>query len=66
MIRWFVAVFLALVLFSGLTPWLHKLGLGRLPGDLRFRLFGRQWGIPLASTILLSLALSLLVRVLSL
>ena len=40
MIRWMVVIFLALVLISALTPWLHKLGLGKLPGDLRFRLFG--------------------------
>ncbi|MEO6972166.1 MAG: DUF2905 domain-containing protein [Rhodoferax sp.] len=65
MIRWFAVVFFALVLLSALTPWLHKLGFGKLPGDLRFRLFGRDWAIPLGSTVLLSLALSLLVRVLS-
>ena len=65
MIRWFAVVFFALVLLSALAPWLHRLGFGRLPGDLRFRLFGRDWDIPLASTVLLSLAASVLVRVLS-
>lgn len=55
MIRWLLVTLLALVLFSGLMPWLRRLGLGRLPGDLNFRLFGREWSIPLASTILLSL-----------
>lgn len=55
MIRWLLVVFLALLIFSGLRPWLEKLGLGRLPGDLRFRLFGREWFIPLASSIALSL-----------
>ncbi len=65
MIRWFAVVFFALVLLSALTPWLHKLGFGKLPGDLRFRAFGREWVIPLGSTVLLSLGLSLLVRVLS-
>ena len=55
MIRWLVVVFLALVLFSGLRPWLEKLGLGRLPGDFRFRLFGRECFVPFASSILLSL-----------
>lgn len=54
MIRSLLVVFLALVLFSGLRPWLEKLGLGRLPGDFRFRLFGREWFIPLASSIALS------------
>lgn len=55
MIRWLLVVFLALLIFSGLRPWLEKLGLGRLPGDFRFRLFGREWFIPLASSIALSL-----------
>lgn len=64
MIRWFAVVFFALVLLSALTPWLHKLGLGRLPGDLRFRLFGREWVIPLATTVLLSLAAGLIDRLL--
>jgi Protein of unknown function (DUF2905) len=55
MIRWLVVIFLALLLFSGLRPWLEKIGLGRLPGDLRFRLFGREFHVPLASAVLLSL-----------
>jgi hypothetical protein len=54
-IRWLIVVFIALLLFSGLRPWLEKLGLGKLPGDFRFRLFGREWFIPLASSIVLSL-----------
>jgi hypothetical protein len=37
------------------TPWLQKLGFGRLPGDIRFTLFGREIFIPLTSTIILSL-----------
>jgi len=50
-IRWLVIVFLALLVFSGLRPWLEKLGLGKLPGDFRFRLFGREFFIPLASSM---------------
>ena len=64
MIRWFIVIFLALMLISWLTPLLGKLGLGKLPGDLRFRLFGRDWSIPLASTILLSLLASTLSQLL--
>ena len=60
--RWLLVVFVALVVLSGLHPWLRKLGLGRLPGDFRFRTFGREWHLPLASTVLLSVLLSLLVR----
>ncbi|MCA3164026.1 MAG: DUF2905 domain-containing protein [Burkholderiales bacterium] len=58
--RWFIAIFLALVLLSALTPWLQKLGIGKLPGDFRFRLLGRDWFIPLTSTLLLSSLVSLL------
>ncbi len=55
MIRWFLVTLLALVIFSGLQPWLQKLGFGRLPGDLHFRLFGRDWQIPITSTLILSM-----------
>ena len=63
MIRWMIVIFLALVLISGLTPLFHKLGFGKLPGDLRFRLFGREWFIPLTTTILLSLIASLISQI---
>ena len=62
MIRWLIVVVLALVLINGLSPWQQRMGLGRLPGDFRFRLFGREWFIPLASTVLLSFVLSLAVK----
>ncbi|CAM5793910.1 MAG: DUF2905 domain-containing protein [Burkholderiales bacterium] len=62
MIRWLIVVFLALVLINGLAPFLRKFGLGRLPGDFHFRLFGREWFIPLASTVALSLLASLIAR----
>ena len=64
MIRWLLVVFLALLIFSGLRPWLEKFGFGRLPGDFRFRLFGREWFIPLASTVLLTLLASLIAKLL--
>ena len=55
MIRWLVVVLLALILLNGLTPWLQKLGFGKLPGDVRFKLFGREFFLPLATTVVLSL-----------
>lgn len=64
MFRWLLVVFLALLLIQGLTPWLHKLGFGRLPGDLRFRLFGRECFIPLTTTIILSLVCAGIARLL--
>lgn len=64
MIRWMIVIFLALLLISWFTPLLHKLGFGRLPGDFRFKLFGREWSIPLATTIILSLVASAIARLL--
>ena len=43
MFRWMIVIFLALVLISWVAPWLQKLGFGKLPGDFRFKLFGRDW-----------------------
>ena len=62
MIRWFIVIFLALVFISWFSPLLQKFGFGKLPGDLRFRLFGRDWFIPLTTTILLSLVASLVAK----
>jgi hypothetical protein len=53
--RWLLVFLLACLLFNGLHVWLRRLGLGRLPGDLRLRLGGRDWYIPLASSLVLSL-----------
>ena len=64
MIRWVLVVFLALMLISWFTPMLRKLGFGRLPGDLDFKLFGRQMNIPLTTTILLSLLCAGIARLL--
>ncbi len=64
MIRWVLAIFVALLLINWLTPLLSKLGLGRLPGDWRFRLFGREWFIPLTTTLILSALASLIARLL--
>ena len=64
MLKWLLVVTLALVLFSGLMPLLRRFGVGRLPGDFSFRAFGRDWSIPLASTVLLSLLAALIAKLL--
>jgi Protein of unknown function (DUF2905) len=61
-IRWLIVILLALLLFSGLHPWLERIGLGRLPGDFRFRLFRREWHIPLASSLVLSFVAMLIAK----
>ena len=62
MIRWLIVVFLALMLINWFSPFLTKLGFGKLPGDFRFRLFGREWFIPLTTTVLLSFIASLVAK----
>jgi hypothetical protein len=62
MFRWLIVVVLALVLMSGLTAWLRKFGFGRLPGDFAFRAFGREWQVPIASTVVLSMLAALVAK----
>jgi len=62
MIRWVLTTFIALSILSGSLPWLKKIGIGKLPGDVTLRLFGREYPFPFMSTILLSIVLSLLAR----
>ncbi len=62
MIRWVLTTFIALSILSGSLPWLKKIGIGKLPGDVTLRLLGREYPFPFMSTILLSIVLSLLAR----
>ena len=62
--KWLLTTFIALLILTALQPWLQKLGIGRLPGDLRFKRNGREVVLPFASTVLLSLLLTLLARLL--
>jgi hypothetical protein len=64
MIRWIIVIFLALMLINWVSPLLERLGFGKLPGDFRFRLFGREWFIPLATTVILSLAAGVISKLL--
>ena len=52
--RWLIVFVLACLLFNGLQGWLRKIGLGKLPGDFSFRLRGREWYVPLTSSVVLS------------
>jgi hypothetical protein len=52
--RWLLVFLLAFLLFQGLAGWLRRIGLGRLPGDFTVRWRGREWHVPLASSVLLS------------
>lgn len=62
MFRWLLTIFIAVILLSSLLPALERLGLGKLPGDLRFSLFGLKIFLPFASTLVLAGLISLAVR----
>ena len=42
-------------------PWISKLGLGRLPGDLRIEREGFGFYFPIATSLIVSLVVSLLI-----
>ena len=60
--RWLLVFFLVLILFGGLQPWLRKIGLGKLPGDFTLRFWGREFYVPLASSLVLSFVAMLVGR----
>jgi hypothetical protein len=60
MIRWLIGVFIVLMLFGQLHRWLEKMGMGRLPGDFRFKLFGREIFLPFASSVLICVVIFLI------
>ena len=60
MFRWIFVIFLALILINAFGPFLRRMGFGKLPGDLHFRLFGREWFLPLSTTLILSFAASVI------
>lgn len=57
--RLLIVIGIALVLVGLAWPWLSKLGLGRLPGDIAIRREGFSFYFPLVTCILISAALSL-------
>jgi len=59
--RLLVTIGLVLVVVGLLWPWIGKLGLGRLPGDIRIEKEGFSFYFPLTTGILVSLAISVIV-----
>jgi hypothetical protein len=65
MARWLIILGVVLIVAGLLWPWLTKLGLGRLPGDVvverdNFRLY-----IPITTSIVISVVLSLILWLLN-
>lgn len=63
MLKWLVTLFVVLAILAIAMPRSASFALGRLPGDLRIPLRGRVIYIPFTSTLLLSLAVWALGRV---
>lgn len=65
MARWLIILGVVLIVAGLLWPWVTKLGLGRLPGDIviereNFRLY-----VPVTTSILISVVLSLILWLLN-
>ena len=55
MLKWLLTTLLALIVFAAAMPWLaRRFGVGTMPGDMRFTIRGRQYLLPLASTLVLT------------
>jgi hypothetical protein len=57
--RALIIVGLVIAAVGLLWPWLSKLGLGRLPGDIRIETEGGGFYIPLMTCLIISVVLSL-------
>jgi hypothetical protein len=61
-LKWLLVLAVGVVVITLASPWLTRYGLGRLPGDVTVHWRGRRIYLPITTTILLSLALTLLGR----
>jgi len=62
MLKWVIVLVVCVVLLGLFSRQFAKLGLGRLPGDLRFKKGGQEYYLPITSTVLVSLVLTLITR----
>jgi hypothetical protein len=58
--RFLIVLGLAILVVGIAWPWLAKLGLGRLPGDIRIEKDGFGFYFPLTTSIVVSIVLTLL------
>ena len=53
--RLLLVILICLLVFNRFGDWMGRHGFGKLPGDLRFRLAGREFFLPLGSSVVLML-----------
>jgi hypothetical protein len=63
-LKWLLTTAIALVILTAVSPLLARYGLGRLPGDITVRWRGRDWYLPFTTTLLMSVALTILAKLL--
>ena len=56
--RFLLILVLCLLVFNRFGDWLGRHGFGRLPGDIRVRIAGRELFVPLGSGVALFLVAS--------
>lgn len=60
MSKWLIIFGILLILLGLIWPWLSRLGIGHLPGDIYIERKGFNFYFPLTTSIIISLVLSLL------
>lgn len=60
MLKWLVTLLVVLLALGLLRPLLARAGLGRLPGDLELQHRGRTFYFPLATSVIFSVVITLL------
>ncbi len=64
MLKWLVVFVLACIVLSALLPGLARFGIGRMPGDFRFRVRGNDVVVPIGSTAVFAILFWLIGRLL--
>jgi hypothetical protein len=59
-LKWLLTLAIAILVLGALNPWLRRLGLRRMPGDITIERAGKHYSFPFGSTIMLSLLASLI------
>ena len=62
MLRWLMASFVAMMILTRCWPWLGRIRVGRLPGDVTLRLGARRYPFPFMSALLITMLVSMAVR----
>jgi hypothetical protein len=65
MARWLIILGVVLIVAGLLWPWLGKLGLGRLPGDIVIERDNFRAYIPITTSIVISVVLALILWLLN-